>query len=196
MGNIEARNKHRKQKENIKNAILGTVAAAGVLSVALVAPNALRMFNLFGGIPTLGANQRGRIKRSLYNLIRQDLLSFETRNGKKFLRLTLKGERKLALLALADYKIKKPKRWDGKFRIIIFDIKESNRTTRDIWRIYLQRFGFMRLQHSVWVYPYDCEDIILMLKTELKVGKDILYMIVDEIEYDKPILEYFKLERR
>ena len=44
--------------------------------------------------------------------------------------------------------------------------------------------GFVRLQDSVWVYPYDCEDLIVLLKADFKIGKDVLYMIVDELQGD------------
>ena len=53
--------------------------------------------------------------------------------------------------------------------------------------------GIRRLQDSVWVYPYDCEDIITLLKTDFGVGKYLLYMIVDELENDKHLREDFGL---
>ena len=49
------------------------------------------------------------------------------------------------------------------------------------------------MQDSVWVYPYDCEDILTLLKTDLGVGKYILYLIVDELENDKHLREFFDL---
>lgn len=57
----------------------------------------------------------------------------------------------------------------------------------------MRDIGFVRLQDSVWVYPYDCEDFIALLKAELKVGKDVLYAIVDTIEFDKHIRRHFGL---
>lgn len=53
--------------------------------------------------------------------------------------------------------------------------------------------GFVRLQDSVWVYPYDCEDLITLLKADLKVGKDVLYVVADRIEYDQPLRTLFDL---
>ncbi len=53
--------------------------------------------------------------------------------------------------------------------------------------------GFRRLQDSVWVYPYACEEVIGLMKTELGVGKYLLYLIVDQIENDKFLREEFKL---
>jgi hypothetical protein len=53
--------------------------------------------------------------------------------------------------------------------------------------------GFVRLQDSVWVYPYDCEDIITLLKAEYRIGDDMRYMIVDSIERDSALRRHFKL---
>lgn len=57
----------------------------------------------------------------------------------------------------------------------------------------MSEIGFVRLQDSVWVYPYDCEDFVALLKAELKIGKDVLYAIVDTIEQDKNLRRYFNL---
>ena len=45
----------------------------------------------------------------------------------------------------------------------------------------------------MWVYPYDCEDIIGLLKTDFGVGKDVLYIIADEIENDRHLRHEFDL---
>ena len=51
----------------------------------------------------------------------------------------------------------------------------------------------MRLQDSVWIYPYPCEDLINLLKADFKVGKDLLYLIVNFIENDKWLKRLFGL---
>ena len=52
----------------------------------------------------------------------------------------------------------------------------------------------MRLQDSVWVFPYDCEDFIALLKAELKIGAAVLYMVVEHIENDKHLRSHFGLK--
>ena len=111
------------------------------------------------------------------------------------LRLTAKGEQVLRRLELHDFKLRKPKRWDRKWRILIFDIPERRKGLRQKIRYTLKAIGFVRLQDSVWAYPYDCEDLVTLLKADFKVGKDLLYLIVDSLEYDKPLKEYFGLHQ-
>jgi DNA-binding transcriptional regulator PaaX len=59
--------------------------------------------------------------------------------------------------------LKKPKKWDGMWRIVIFDIPESDRIFRDILRKHLYTLEFKQLQHSVFISPYPCEKTILDL---------------------------------
>ena len=77
--------------------------------------------------------------------------------------------------------------------MLIFDIPERRRGTRAQIRRTLLQLGFTRLQDSVWVYPYDCEDIVTLFKVDLRVGKDLLYMVVDKMEFDAPLRQRFGL---
>ena len=53
--------------------------------------------------------------------------------------------------------------------------------------------GFLRLKDSVWVYPYDCEDLVTLMKADFKIGKDILYIIAETIENDSWLKKEFGL---
>ena len=168
--------------------ILGTVAAAGLLSAALVAPGVLTAITKLGLIPK--RRQADIIRRSQYKLIDDGLLEWKN----KRLCLTLKGERKLRSLEMHNFQFKRPTRWDGRWRVLIFDIPEHRKSVRNRIRTTLQAVGFIRLQDSVWIFPYDCEDLINLFKADFKVGKDMLYMIVDTLEYDTPMRARFGLQ--
>ncbi len=43
--------------------------------------------------------------------------------------------------------------WDKKWRIILFDIPEAQRTIRQLFRLKLMDFGVRMLQSSVWITP-------------------------------------------
>lgn len=188
MGILEKESKIRTRNRKLQKIILGTIATAGILSVVAVAPNALQALGMFGVGKKNGS--RFAIENSRRRLVRHGLLEYEK---KGFLRLTSKGEAKLRQLELHEYKIKKPKRWDTKWRVLIFDIREERKALREKIRLTLRAIGFMRLQDSVWVYPYDCEDLITLLKADFKVGKDLLYLIVDKIENDTELKKQFGL---
>ena len=187
MGVLETESKKRRRRANLKKLILSAVAIAGVLTVAAVAPNVLGGMTKLGLFP--GKRQHEFIKSSRQRLVRQGLLEYRGRT----LRLTRRGRRALEMLELRDFKMRRPKRWDRKWRVLIFDIPEKRRGMRDKIRRTLVSMGFSRLQDSVWVYPYDCEDVMTLLKADFNIGKDLLYLIVDSIENDRYLRRGFNL---
>ena len=131
------------------------------------------------------------VKSAAQRLSRRGLIAFEDGHYSP----TVSGKKLLAKWQRTNYKIKIPKKWDKKWRGIIFDIPEKKRKIRDHIREILIATGFIRLQDSVWVYPYDCEDVIGLIKTELRIGRYLLYMIVDQIEDDRFLRMDFDLIR-
>jgi DNA-binding transcriptional regulator PaaX len=188
VGKLEAESKKRKKRADVQRIVLNTVGMAGLLSAALLAPNVVKTLDTMGLVPN---NRRGdSIRQARNNLVKGGYLRWEDRK----LRLTDKGEKKLRSLELKDYQLPKPKRWDGRWRVLIFDIPEHRKGLRDKVRRTLMTVGFVRLQDSVWIYPHDCEELIALLKADFKIGKDMLYMIVDTLEYDTPVRARFGLE--
>lgn len=90
-------------------------------------------------------------------------------------RLTEKGKDK-ALIASLKFGNEE---WDGKWRLVIFDIPEKRRPARDLLRQKLKEWGFTHLQKSVWGSKKNClkplrnfikqvgiEDWVMVLETE------------------------------
>lgn len=65
--------------------------------------------------------------------------------------LTDKGDDELA--AILEQLPRDNTSWDGKWRMIIFDIPESHRTVRQMFRLKLLDLGARMLQSSVWISP-------------------------------------------
>ena len=187
MGIQEQESLVRTRKANLKKFILSAVSTAGLLGVAIVAPNVIGAMGKLGIMPR--KRQSEFVNASRERLVRQGLLTYQD----NLLRLTSVGERALRKLELADYNLRKPKRWDHKWRVLIFDIPEHRRGMREKVRRTLVTIGFQRLQDSVWVYLYDGEDILILLKAGFHIGKHLLYLIVDSIENDKHLREQFGL---
>lgn len=191
MGKLEMEIKNEIRATKIQKAVLQTISAAGILSIALLAPNALKMLKIFDLNKKNKLNKERSINNSRKRLIEKGLVQY-TDNG--LLALTSSGRKALGQIERREFKIKKPSKWDGKWRVLIFDIKEKNKKTRDKIRITLSFIGFVKLQNSVWVYPYDCEDLITLLKADFGIGREALYIIADKIENEKPLINHFKLK--
>jgi len=136
--------------------------------------------------------QRYYANRAIDNLLKKKLVS---RNSSLGFALTAKGEDLLAKFELEDFEIPRPKKWDGKYRVITFDIAEKKKLIRQELRRWLVKLGFARLQNSVWVYPYECQDIVALIKANYGVVKDVIYLTVESIENDQWLKEAFCLPR-
>lgn len=71
--------------------------------------------------------------------------------GDRVHRLTEAG--RLQALGGHDPETRWRRRWDGRWRLVLFDVPEARRTMRNKLRLYLQDRGFGYLQNSVWITP-------------------------------------------
>lgn len=56
-------------------------------------------------------------------------------------------------------------KWDGKWRLVIWDIPEKRRQAKDLLRHQLKQLGFIKYQQSVWASKKNCT---LLLKEYIK----------------------------
>ena len=99
-----------------------------------------------------------RVVREFYN---ERLIDYkESEDGTVRIILTKDGIKKSVKFKLDEMKIKIPSKWDGEWRIVIFDIPERFKKAREALRKKLKDLGFIKLQESVFIFPYECEDEI------------------------------------
>ncbi len=61
-------------------------------------------------------------------------------------------------------------KWDGKWRVVIFDIPQELHNKRNRFRKKLKSHGFYMVQKSVFVFPYPCEDELASFCGELNIS--------------------------
>ena len=193
MGILEKEIKNKDRRTNIQKILLGVVFTAGILSIALVAPNVISAIGKLNNLRKRKKNLKYSINESFTRLQDKGLIEIIEVNGSKVARVTQRGENKLDFLQKHNFKLKIPGKWDGRWRVVIFDIQEKKKKTRERLRTTLVQIGFVKLQNSAWIYPYDCEDLISLIKSDFKLGKDVLYMIVEKLENDWHLRKTFNL---
>lgn len=117
-------------------------------------------------------------KHNFYQLISRSfktrLIEKVVRNGKVYIRITSDGkkliQRDFPMLALQN------REWDGRWRIVMFDVEEINKQARERLRVKLKELGFGMLQKSVFISPHDIiKDFIEF--SEASGIKDYLYIL-------------------
>jgi len=184
----------RRRNSRIQQSVLAIIGTAGLLTVAMLAPN------IFQAFPRIIGKKRYKLafqaRTAVQRLVIKGHVQWVAQNGKKYLEITESGRRALDLfMARTTAPARKKQQWDRRYRMVIFDIPERRRAVRERLRMLMNEFGFLRLQDSIWISPYDCEELVALVKAELKVGKDILYVIADSIENDVWIRKHFNLPR-
>ncbi|MEK7126205.1 MAG: CRISPR-associated endonuclease Cas2 [Patescibacteria group bacterium] len=190
MGMIEGAARSERRRGAFQQAIL--YAALGGVMVAIGAvPDFSKIIKYYTGAKK-GARFNYQTKTALGRLSARGLIKFVERDGRRYAQITETGKRVLEL-ETQKTALTKERKWDKRWRVVIFDIPERRKSVRNRLRRFMYTYGFVRLQDSVWVYPHDCEDLIALAKAEFRIGYDVLYMIVERIEHDKHLREHFEL---
>lgn len=151
--------------------------------------------NLEDSMPTGEEMKEMTIKKTIKKLELLDYIEIkQDKHDKEQFKFKISLTRKGAQEYL-KYKIEKKKRaeWDGKWRIIIFDILENQRQIRDLLRNRLRWFGFKELQKSVWVFPYDVrkETEELLDVCNIDIIGDVKFLIVEKMSGDEDLKKEF-----
>lgn len=178
------------KKMALQTAVLRALYVGGMLSVAVIAPKVAHY------LPSPNASKARR--KELYRRIAYARASLKHRGliedvGGRW-HLSKKGHVHIERVLMRDYRVPEPIRWDGKWRMLIFDISERRRRLRSRLRTLLQGAGFVRLQDSVWVYPYPCDEFVVLTRAHLASGVgELRSVVVEALEADQKLREHFRL---
>ncbi|MDZ4244273.1 MAG: hypothetical protein U1C57_04175 [Candidatus Doudnabacteria bacterium] len=128
----------------------------------------------------------------LYNLKRSGYVQKKEKNNQSFFHLTPKG--KLRAVRYLNLKRLKMKKWDGHWRVIVFDIPETISKWRHYLRNELRALGFYALQESVYIAPYPVTGELDQLLKEWNLRKYFRYLTVSEIDGEPLLKRVFGLK--
>ncbi len=137
-------------------------------------------------------------RHALYQAMRrlyQSQLVEERHNDDGSLTMILSAEGKWRALTFTaeDIEIAKPKVWDKKWRVVVFDIPERRRGLRDIFRARLRHMMFYELQKSVFVHPYPCQDQIDFLVELYGARQYVRIIVAESLDNALHLKTHFKL---
>jgi len=137
---------------------------------------------------------RQALRRAIKKLYESKLVQEkENPDGTVTLILTDKGKQKALTYNLDEMEIKKPKQWDGKWRVVLFDIPERIKKIREAMRMHFKNLGFYEFQKSVFVHPYDCQDEIDYLIEFYDIRRFVRFIVADSLDNELHLKQYFDL---
>lgn len=138
--------------------------------------------------------KRRRLNEIIKEFYNDRLVCFkENKEGLVEIVLTKDGEKKALRFKIDEIEIKKPAKWDGQWRVVIFDIPERFKKAREALRNKLKDLGFIKLQESVFVLPYECEDEINFIMEVFLIRPFVRFMRVKSFTNEEQLRVNFGL---
>ena len=181
---------------NMKNAtrqkILLLLSSGVVLGLSRSPKNYFKILeNLPLAWKEINKNRLYRIVREFYN---EKLVDYKE-DKENFVKivLTKEGQKKALKFKIDEMEIKKSPKWDKEWRVVIFDIPERFKKAREALREKLKDLGFIKLQESVFVFPYECEDEIDFIVEVFLIRPFVRFMRVKSFTNEEQIRLKFGL---
>lgn len=187
-------------KKEVTAAVVDKILLLSVTSSALAAgiliPNLLvgleKPLNVFWKHMDKRARER-ELRRVVSYMKTNHLLKGDYKHG---LKVTDKGLKRLEKAKIYNLRVRSVDKWDGRWRLVIYDIPESHKQGRNALTGKLNRLGFYQLQRSAWLHPFPCRTVITELTAYYKVNSHVSYLLVSKIDNQAKLIKEFKMKYR
>jgi len=169
--------------ENEKE-IIKMIGLGGLVLASLALPNLPVAFR-----PLIDRRGQGGMGELLNKLIDKKVINL----GGEEITLTSKGKKLLKEIQFHQITIPKPKKWDGIWWLVSYDIPEVQNRDRDNFRMTLKRWEFIEVQASLWVYPFECREEVAIAASFFNVEPYVIVMSTDILPKEESIRLYFNL---
>lgn len=159
------------------------IALGSLIIGSLVAPELPRLVFLFDNKKKkqLYFNRR-LLNMQIKRLRARDVVSVSETDSQTIVTLTDKGREIVLKYNFDELQIERPEYWDGKWRMVIFDIPNEFKRERDVLREKLKLLGFYKLQESVFIFPFPCEREIKYLREYLGISEHVIFLTFKQLE--------------
>jgi hypothetical protein len=183
--------KSNKETSALIDGLLKLTLVSSTLSLSLLAPNALVALDkpLSRALDILDDRARLReLQRVTSYMQKRGLVTGSYQHG---LIITEKGRKRARKADFNRLKVCSPSEWDKNWRLVIFDIPETNRQNRVFLIQKLRLLGFQQLQQSVWIHPFPCRQEVAMVTEAYKVSRYVTYLKTAHIDHEEKLIDRF-----
>ena len=182
----------RKPRSEIVKDIFSWLFIGGAVVLAATSPYFVH--NLLFGSKRFKKYAKRTISTTFDRLRRSGVLSIESRNNQIYVSLTPEGKKKAGIFQINDLKIKIPRQWDKKWRLLTFDIAHTRRILREALRGKLKQLGFRQFQKSIWIHPFHCSAEIILIKGFFGLtDKEVQLIVAEDIGNEEEWKRVFRL---
>ncbi|OGZ78148.1 MAG: hypothetical protein A2358_02250 [Candidatus Staskawiczbacteria bacterium RIFOXYB1_FULL_37_44] len=136
------------------------------------------------------------VKAAMAKLKREEFVNQKQNyEGSVLVSLSEKGKLRALNMIFRRFDSRKEK-WDGKWRMVSFDIPDHCTKGRKALVYRLKSAGFYELQKSLFIYPHDCEKEVKTLAHLFKIEKYIRLGLLESIDNQEILIKHFKLREK
>lgn len=177
-----------------KRELLRILKAGTVLALAFVAPNAIKVLKDWVKEKDEWEDYYpSSIEKMTQKLLRKGMVEVVYKRDMPVVKITEKGKTEILRYDLENFSIEKPKKWDGKWRMVIFDFPVDYKKERQIFWEKIKQLGFYQMQKSVYLYPFPCEKEIKYLREVLNVPHYVKLALITKIENEEELRKIFRV---
>lgn len=172
------------------NAVLKVAAVGLIAGTSVVAPNVVQVIDLFD---PKGQIERRRVWRTIRYLEERNTITIRREAGADVIYLTRLGKVRLDEESVWNITITKPRWWDHKWRLVMFDFPKYYEKSRHPFRSKLVDLGFRQYQKSVLICPYECQEEVNAIAEMYGVHTFIRYIVAEEVTGMRELIQEFDL---
>jgi len=131
-----------------------------------------------------------RLRQVVKRMQSSKLVEIKEEKSIPIIKITQKGKQKLLRYKIDEMALDESS-WDGKWRLIIYDVANTKRAHSEMFRTMLNKLKFLKLQRSVYLTPFKCEDEIEYLRLLFGIGNEVQILKVGSLENEMAYRRYF-----
>ncbi|MES2971945.1 MAG: hypothetical protein V4702_06515 [Patescibacteria group bacterium] len=117
----------------------------------------------------------------------------ELENGLFEITLNDKGRKRVQKANFELLQVPRVKKWDQRWRLVVFDIPEKYRDSRRFLTEKLKTMDFYMLQKSLWVHPFPCLEQIALIKHIIpELEPFVVLLETDTIDQHNRLINHFR----
>jgi DNA-binding transcriptional regulator PaaX len=179
---------NKNRNTEIAKIVLKCLVVSGMVVAVVTLPGMAPVLKLF-----MKKDEKYKYRNTLYRLKSKKMVKMYYKNDEEVIEITKKGKKRLLKYEFDEMKIKIPKKWDGLWRIVIFDIPEKRKKVRNTINLKLKELGFYPIQKSTFIFPYECRNEIDFVAEHFFARKYINYIVAKEVDNSNKLKKIFKL---
>ena len=109
--------------------------------------------------------------------------------------VTIRGKYMLSEEKIWSLTIPYQKHWDGKWRMVLFDIPAKKSKQRESFRLRLKELGLVLYQNSVWICPYPLEKTIRAISDFYMISDCVLFVVAEKLNGENKLMQTFGLKK-